>query len=139
MTPVEQHHNHEHQRCIKHVQEYLMAQQIPRITLQILNNPEKTPDHDQPARNIQDIEVAPPRHIVEDSAGRSGRRAPFASGADALLERFVVHEAIVEHASDGNEDGEEGKLRKQAGDDEFLARVHGFYRAAGLDATTCRE
>lgn len=54
--------------------------------------------------------------------------------ADLLLHGLVVDQAVVEHASNDDEEGEEDKLREEAGDDEFFSRVESCQGATGLDA-----
>jgi hypothetical protein len=56
--------------------------------------------------------------------------------ADLLVHGLVVDEAVVEHSSDDDKEGEEKELREEAGDDEFLARVESCQGAAGLDTAS---
>jgi hypothetical protein len=40
-----------------------------------------------------------------------------------FLERFVIDEPVMKHASDDDEEGEEEELREESGDDDLLTRV----------------
>lgn len=143
MNPIKHDHNRQHKHGIKNIQKHLVAKQIPRIALQVLDDAENAPDHDEAAGKVQVVQMALPGKIVEGVArceGRGGRRAGelvVALEVDSLLERFVVDEAVVEDAGDDDEEAEEEELREEAGDDEFFARVERGQGAACLDTTAC--
>jgi hypothetical protein len=65
MKPVEQKDYRKHKGSIEDVQKHLMTQQVTRITLQILNDPEEAPNHDQSTCDIKIVEMALPWHVVE--------------------------------------------------------------------------
>jgi hypothetical protein len=74
MKPIEQKDYHKHKDGVEDVQEHFMTQQVTRITLQILNNPEEAPDYDQSTRNVEIVEMALPWYVVEDRVWGGERR-----------------------------------------------------------------
>lgn len=113
MIPIKQQHNRQHQQRIENIQKHLMTKQIPRVPLQILNNPEHAPDHDEGAGDVQVEQVALPWEVCEVCVGGChGRGGRDTSKTDAFLNGLVVDEAVVEDAGDNDEKAKEEELRE---------------------------
>lgn len=112
-----------------------MAEQVSRIALEVLDDPEDTSDHDETACDVQVVKVALPRQVSEgrmlarDGCRRGGTgdmtMGPTCSRAELFLNRLVVDETVVEDAGDDDEACEEKELSEEADDDDFLAEMEG--------------
>jgi hypothetical protein len=127
MHPIKHDHNRHHKHRIKHIQKDFVTEQIPRVSLQVFNDAENTPDHDESRRDVQIVQVSFPRKIVEiipmckRRGGRSAVKLSMPLRPNLFLQRNILHQPIMKNPCHNNEEPKEEKLRKQPRDDKFLA------------------
>jgi hypothetical protein len=61
MDPVEHDHDCQHEQSVKYVEENLVTQKVPGVTLDVLNDPEDAPHHNETAGEVEIVQMALPR------------------------------------------------------------------------------
>lgn len=98
MDKIKHGNGNKYQSPIKNKQESLMAQNIPIITLYILNHSHYTSHHDQQTGEVEDVHVFLPWHV----------------GLCGFIGRAFVH-AFVEEKRDADEESEGDNLDEEPG------------------------
>ena len=119
MLPKENAHDCQHQDSIEDIEHILMRENPPIITHKILDNSEDASDKNDGAREVEHIQMLPPRDI------RRSRQ----SSRDKI-------DAIMEQDSGDEKDPEEEDLDEQTDDDDFLPEVQQREASTSLDPSS---
>lgn len=117
MNPCHQSHGDQHERRVEHVQENLVRDQIPIITLRILDQTKQRSQKNERAGTVKRVQVdLPPCR-------------PFQNPS-----RWAFAHANVEDGTRYYEATEEKELHHKSADDDLFSRVYGADFSGGHDA-----
>lgn len=119
MHEIEHGHNTKHQNRIKNIQKYLMAHDVPCISLQIFNHSKDRSDENEGADGVQRTHVFSPGDLDRDRL--SGR---FSDNSE------------IENDTDENKKAEEEDLNYETANDDIRAEVLRRLGFVGHDPAT---